>query len=273
MEHRNLHQSPTGGVGSAILFGLTIGFSLHLHGQGNPVRSNPEADLARVPFVGCSADGQVGPLPPPSGNEKEVRVPASIAKELAYYKSEATSGVLAPRGWYCFGAYGSSGSTLFVAPQPFKMDPDHPFAAISNGFTGPVIEVDDIDAGGSGLYAVARVLAHAFPNQKEFVEGVRQDIQDVDELVRDLKVGPYSGDQLLRKSDQIVEYRTPPYSDGLGTLGRLKKGQERIDGVALIKSPTPNLRLLNVRLPPAMEFLSSYIVQQVEREWNAESAK
>jgi hypothetical protein len=273
MEHRNRHHNVTGGVGSAILLGLTIGFSLHLHGQENPVRSNPQADVARVPFVGCNADGQAGPLPPPSGSEKEVRVSANIAKKLAYYESEATSGVLAPRGWYCFGAYGSSGATLFVPPKPFQMDPDHPFAAISKGFTGPVIELEDTEAGGSGSYAVARILAHAFPKQKGFVDAVRQDIQGVVDLARDLKIGPYPGDRLVRRSDQIVEFRTPPYSEGLGTLGRLKKDRGWIDGVALIQSPTPNLRFLNVRLPPAMEYLSNYIVRQVELEWNWDSAK
>src|SRR5579872_2435067 len=124
------------------------------------------------------------------------RYPQVLPKKLANYKSEATSGVLAPRGWFCFGAYGSSGATLFVAPRPFQMDPDHPFAAISNGFPGPVIELQDTEAGGSGSYAVARVLAHAFPKQKGFVEGVRQDIQDAVELERDLKIGPYPGDRL-----------------------------------------------------------------------------
>ena len=273
MEHRNRHHNVTGGVGSAILLGLTIGFSLHLQGQENPVRSNPKADAARIPFVGCNADGQVGPLPPPSGSEKEVQVPASIAKKLAYYKSEATSGVLAPRGWYCFGAYGSSGATLFAAPEPFQMDPDHPFAGFSKGFMGPVIELEDTEAGGSGSYGVARVLAHAFPRQKGFMEGVKRDIQDMVELARDLEVGPYPGDRLVRKTDQIVEFRTPPHSEGLGTLGRLKKDRGWIDGVALIQRPTPNLRFLNVRLPPVMGYLSNYIVRQVELEWNQDSAK
>lgn len=156
---------------------------------------------------------------------KEVRVPASIAGKLAYYKSEATSGVLGPRGWSCFGAYGSSGSALFVAPQLFKMDPEHPFASINNGFAGPVIELEDTQAGGSGSYAVARVLAHAFPKLKTVVEGVRQDIHDDDELARDLRIGPYPGDQLIRKGDQIVEFRTPPFSEGLGTLSGLKRAK------------------------------------------------
>lgn len=260
-------------VTSAVLLGLTTGCFLHLQGQKNPVRSHPRGEVASVPFVGCNADGQVGPLPPPSGTVKEVQVPTSIAGKLAYYKSEATSGVLGPRGWSCFGAYGSSGSALFVAPQPFKMDPDHPFASINNGFAGPVIELEDTQAGGSGSYAVARVLAHAFPKLKTVVEGVKQDIPDDDELARDLRIGPYPGDQLIRKGDQIVEFRTPPFSEGLGTLGRIKKGQRWIDGVALIQSPTPDLRFLKVRLPSSMEDLSNYIVQQVEREWNGESAR
>jgi hypothetical protein len=161
---RDRHHNMTGRVASAILLGLTIAFSLHLQGQENPVRSNPGA-VVSVRFVGCNADGQVGPLPPPSGSKKEVQVPASIAKKLAYYKSEATSGVLAPRGWYCFGAYGSSGSALFVAPEPFKMDPDHPFAAISKGFTGPVIKIQmPVVRGAMVLPAFWPML---FPNRRD----------------------------------------------------------------------------------------------------------
>src|SRR5690348_772725 len=71
-----------------------------------------------VPFVGCESDGQVGPVNAPTGNRKVVPISTSAAQHLAYYKAQYGSGVLAPRGWYCFSTYGSNGSNLFVSPVP-----------------------------------------------------------------------------------------------------------------------------------------------------------
>jgi hypothetical protein len=46
-------------------------------------------------------------------------VPKDMAISLAYYSHHESSGsgVLAPRGWDCFGTYGSGGSTLYVVPR------------------------------------------------------------------------------------------------------------------------------------------------------------
>src|SRR5262245_1162119 len=80
-----------------------------------------ETPVVMVPFVGCKSDGQVGPLDAPDGVEQGVRVSAEAASKLAYYKSE-NLGVLAPRGWFCFGTYGSGGYGIFVAPTPIDWE-------------------------------------------------------------------------------------------------------------------------------------------------------
>ena len=78
------------------------------------------ATVVRVPFVGCKSGGQVGPEPAPHGAGKTVRIDAGTAQKLAYYQAGNPPGVLAPRGWYCFGLYGSGGSTLLVSPEPIE---------------------------------------------------------------------------------------------------------------------------------------------------------
>jgi hypothetical protein len=73
-----------------------------------------------VPFVGCKSDGQMGPVQAPTGENKVAPITAEMAGRLAYYKAEKGSGVLAPRGWYCLGTYGSNGEALYVSPNPIR---------------------------------------------------------------------------------------------------------------------------------------------------------
>jgi hypothetical protein len=75
---------------------------------------------ASVPFVGCKSDGQVGPQDAPTGKPKIITISPQLAQRVAYYKASGGSGVLAPRGWYCFGTYGSDGSNLYVTPMPLN---------------------------------------------------------------------------------------------------------------------------------------------------------
>src|SRR5580692_3776159 len=89
---------------SRLVFALAI-FSHPLFAQVRIAASN----LQSIPFVGCKADGQVGPLKAPKETTKMISLPSELAHELAYYKAEGGVGVLAPRGWYCFETYGSSG--------------------------------------------------------------------------------------------------------------------------------------------------------------------
>ena len=74
---------------------------------------------ASVPFVGCRSEGQADPIDAPTGTSIPVSMSPEAAKRLAFYKAEVIAGVLAPRGWFCLGTYGSGGASLLVSPEPF----------------------------------------------------------------------------------------------------------------------------------------------------------
>jgi len=145
--------------------------------------SSAKASVVRVPFVGCRSDGQVGPSPAPKREDKAVFLDAVAAQRLAYYQSKSSEGVLAPRGWHCFGAYGSSGTSLAVTPDPIK------FADLS-AVDGPLIEVREQSGETSGRLAVAQVIARVFPTQKAFADGVIEAFPEVA-----FPFGPYPTDK------------------------------------------------------------------------------
>ena len=229
-----------------------------------------EASVIRVPFVGCNSDGQSGPVPAPKGTEKLVQIDASIAQGLAYYTAGDTeSGVLAPRGWYCFGTYGSDGDSLYVTPQPIKGD--DLFSITWGGFTGPAIQVSELSGETSGRFAVARVIARAFPAQKPFVQSV---IDEGLSPASHFPFGPYPNDKLTFQSDRIVEYQTPSHSKGLGTtVGSLQPNDYPISGVAILQGQAPDLLISMVRLPPDMNDLTSHIIRQIEHDHNVASIR
>jgi hypothetical protein len=76
---------------------------------------------------------------------------------------------------------------------------------------------------------------------------------------------PYPKDKLSYKGDEIVEYETPPQTDGLGTYAGLKKNTDPIRGVAMLVPPAYDLFLLAVRLPAELRELTPSIVQHLER--------
>jgi hypothetical protein len=221
------------------------------------------ASIVRVPFVGCPSDGQTGPVDAPKGADKVVQLDAGIAQKLAYYQAEYAPAVLAPRGWYCFGAYGSNGAFLLVAPQPIKGD--DLLLSPERGPTGPAVQAGVSSGETSGRFEVARIIARVFPKERAFVRNI---IKEGIEPASDFPFGPYPNDKLTYRGDRIVEYQTPPRSEGLGTISRLKANDYPINGVAILRGP-PDLILLAVRLPSEMHDLTSQIVQQVERD-NAE---
>jgi len=245
-----------------------IAAPLSLFAQANRQRSGQGAPVVRVPFVGCKSDGQTGPLDAPKSAWKAVRIDASVAARLAYYGTGSASGVPAPRGWYCFGTYGSAGSTLFVTPQPIKRD--DLFSSTWRGITGPAVQVAGVEGGTSGRFEVARVIARVFPAYKAFVEGV---IKEGLEPASHFPFGPFPNDKLIYRGDRIVEYQTPPRAEGLGTMSRLLASDDPIDGVAILQGQTPDLLLVSVRLPPDMSTLTSHIIQQVERDRAASGSR
>jgi hypothetical protein len=229
--------------------------------ETKPRESSQEALVARLPFVGCRSDGQTGPVGAPEGTEKLVQVGAAASQRLAYYKANYSSGVLAPRGWYCLETYGSSGSALFVTPQPINTR--DLFSSTWGGISGPAIQLAESNGDTSGRFEVARIIARVFPTQRAFVESV---INEGIAPAGDFPFGPEPTDKLIYQSDRIVEYQTPPNSEGLGTLSRLKKNEGPIGGVAILRGPTPDLLLLTVRLPPDMNGFSSDIIKETEQE-------
>jgi uncharacterized protein YecT (DUF1311 family) len=215
---------------------------------------------ADTPAVGCPQDGQVGPQDAPTlPKTMRVVVPEGMASELAYYSASEGmgAGVLAPKGWDCFGTYGSAGSTLYVLPRKLgdpiidrpKKVKDGP-AVISNGFTSDT----------SGRVPVAQISARIFPLARTFVERVRG--QGKDDL-KDYVFSPWATDRLNYLSDFAVSYVTPPGADGLGTAFGPAPGKEAISGLVIFNNIgngyAPALERLAVRLEKADQRLYAAI--------------
>jgi hypothetical protein len=114
-----------------------------------------------VPGVGCPQDGQAGAEPAPRPRNKTILLPKEYASQVAFYSTSDTGdyGILGPRGWSCFGTYGSSGSRLYV---------------VTNDIAGPILDRAEKIGGGpaivliglngetSGRFACAIVVSAAF---------------------------------------------------------------------------------------------------------------
>jgi hypothetical protein len=217
----------------------------------------------QVPFVGCASDGQTGPLSAPTGFPKTVRLPTRVAARLAYYKAETGNGSLGPRGWHCAGLYGSNGSILFIAPNP--MNAADFLSTRPPAISGPAIQVTERVGDTSGRFDVAAIIARYFPERMAFVKGI-VDEKGAGLSAKDFPSGPYLRDRLIFRNSNIVEYQTPPHSEGLGTHTRLVPNGDPIRSVAVLYGDTPDVLQLTVRLLPPMSDLASPIVEQAERD-------
>jgi hypothetical protein len=244
----------------ALLIVAIIGMQSLLPAQTTRGVNKPERGSV-VPFVGCKSDGQLGPEREPKGKSKILPMVTEKAQQLAYYQGKRGVGVLAPRGWFCFGTYGSNGTNLFVSPQP--MDAKTLFSTSWKGFFGAVIQVSVEYGGTSGRFGVAQAIARVFPDHKAFV---RQVIAEGINPASDFPFGPYPNDKLVYKNKEMVEYETPANTDGLGTASRLQKNANPIRGAAILVEPDTDLLSLSVRLPHEMDDLTPVIIQQVELE-------
>jgi len=242
---------------------LTLLVCVHcpLCGQGKSPSARAGNTRALVSFVGCASDGQVGSLKAPSGRSKTMAIPAAAAQRVAYYKAEQGFGVLAPKGWHCFGAYGSNGSSLYVSPDPINAA--ELFSTTWKGFRGPVIQISSVNGGTSGRFEVARIIARVFPERKAFVEEV---IAEGIEPASSFPYGRYPADSLLYRGENIVEFVTPGQTDGLGTASRVQKNDSPIYGVAILFGEEPSLLQLSMRLPSETSDLAQLIISQAERE-------
>jgi hypothetical protein len=144
-----------------------------------------------------------------------VPIEAKAAARLAYYKAEAEDGfgVLAPRGWYCFGTYGSNGANLYVSPNPIRGDDVLLGKDGWTGFAGPAVQLSVESGGTSGRFGVARMMARVFPNRHEFVERV---IAEGIEPASDFPSGSYPKDKLTYRGKELVEFATPAETEGWG---------------------------------------------------------
>jgi len=249
------------GLNCLRLLALAICVQSSLAGQGTTPTNKSQAVIIRVPFLGCESDGQVGPLKAPHGQNKVVSISVQTAQRLAFYQAEEGFGVLAPRGWYCFGTYGSNGSSLYISPEPIKSA--DLFSTEWDGFTGSVIQISNDVGDTSGRFEVASIIAEVFPAHMDFVRNV---IAEGNEPASSYPTNSYPKDKLTYLSKEIVEYQTPASTEGLGTRSRLKANSKPINGVAMLFGEEHSLLHLSMRLPPESDDLTRIIIQQVERE-------
>jgi hypothetical protein len=248
-------------LGRAAVLVFTICLQSALFGQAKAPEPREQKLTALVPFVGCKSDGQVEPRDAPTGKSKAVPISAQAAQRLAFYSAAEGLGVLAPRGWHCFGTYGSSGKSLFVSPQPIGAA--DLFSSKWKGFTGPVIELSQSIGDTSGRFEVAKVIARVFPAYKAFVQQV---VEEGIEPASSFPFGPFPTDKLKYRSKETVEYQTPANMTGLGTSSMLQSNASPICGAAILAGQTPHLVFLAVRLSPDLIELAPAIVSQVERD-------
>lgn len=222
-----------------------------------------DVKLVRVPFVGCASDGQQGPGPAPADSGDSPLLPPQLASQLAFYQTPDL-GVLAPRGWSCFGTSGSAGANIFVTPEPHT--PNELFNR-KLWIKGPAVQLSLSYSGTSGRFYVAGVAARLFPDKKPYVQSV------IDEGLApesEFKFGPYPHDHLKKLSKRDVEFETPAHKDGIGTDSFLKRSDLPIQGVAILLQGEDDLLQLFVRLPAELRSVTPAIIDEVRRNANVE---
>lgn len=144
------------------------------------------------------------------------------------------------------------------------------FSDTWKGFTGPVVQLSESSGGTSGRFEVASIIARVFPSHTAFTAKV---IAEGIVTAADFPFGPYPHDNLRYRSNEIVEYETPPQTEGLGTRSRLQKSDVAIKGVEMLSGADVDLTSLAVRLPLGSEDLIRAIVRQVEQAATAGSTR
>ena len=220
-----------------------------------------------IPFVGCPANGQLGPVAPPRGQPITLMLDPALAGKLAYYSATNVGAVLAPAGWHCFGDYGSDGANLFIAPNQ---------AGVNNVSTGdwpagagPAVQASWMVGDTSGRFEVAKVISRLFPGRMAFAKSV---IAEGIEPASDFGHGPFATDQLTRKGSNLVEYVTPAGAAGAGAAFSELKTGAAISGMAFLQGSTPDLVFLAARMPAGSEALAPVILRRLEADAGAATA-
>lgn len=221
-----------------------------------------------VPYIGCPGDGQTGPFVAAKGSPKTVSLPSATADQLAWYEYNGDAGrigSLGPRGWNCFVTIGSNGSTLYIAPE--MLDSAKLLEHRNwKGFSGPAIQLSGSDGGTSGRFEVAKVVARVFPAHRDYA---RKIIAEGFGPASDYPFGPFPSDRLTYKGRNLVEFITPAYRNGLGTMSWLLPSDQPITGFALLTiGPNVDTELLqmDLRLPLSFSFLEKTLIEQAEAD-------
>lgn len=178
----------------------------------------------RVPSVGCPADGQLGPLAPPSVSAQVIHPTTALPGPVAYYKGAQGVGVFAPAGWHCFVVYGSAAVTTMVTQKPI-------LSSLSNlsPLNAPAITLTIFDGGTGGRFDVASYCFMLFPDlSREFVKQV-----EAEKFVskKDIERSKYPDDKLKYINESLVEFMTPANKRGLGTQGYINMGDTPVSGL------------------------------------------
>lgn len=219
--------------------------------------ANCQAREATVAFVGCPADGQVGPIEPPKRERKELPPGDVPAAAIAYYKGEEAPGAFAPSGWFCRVWYGSAGSTLLVSATPIDTTTLFPPVKVF----GPAVEMQVSLAGTSGRFAVASYASRLFPRVLAgFIQRVKDEMVLHDSAVETNRL---ADDSVTSVTPWLREFMTPAGTSGLGTEETLGPASLPIRGVAMIARDTtePDMTLLRVRLGARMGELESAVLR------------
>jgi hypothetical protein len=230
---------------------LAIGVSMAI---ASPGRVGLAEVMKPVPFVGCRSDGQMGPQAAPRRAKATPKLPSAYADRLAFYAAADGPGVLAPRGWRCFGLEGSNGVAVIVTPEAHGSELIDARPIIS----GPAVELYSTSSETSGRFEVARVAAGFFPSFKDFV---RQVAAEGIEEIEPSRPGPR--DQITLRTATKVEFTTPAGQKGLGTRSRLKPSGDPIRGAYVIDPE--GLTTIHVRLPASAGDLAPLVIREAER--------
>jgi hypothetical protein len=208
------------------------------------------AQTAPVPSVRCVSDGQMGPTLAPMTSQS-LWIPVASASRLAWYVSDRLA-VLAPRGWKCVGLYGSNGSTLMVVPD----DPRGLVSGRDSHINGQGIQLSKWYGDTSGRFEAARIAARLFPNRQAFVDAVANEGIVPKEEFRNV---PFPDDRIQRLGADQVSFETPANKDGLGTMSRLMKSRDPIEGMVKMNGSN-DATLLVVRLKSTQRDLAPTIL-------------
>ena len=225
------------------------------------VSSGAGAWAGTVKFVGCPANGMMGPLPAPVRGRNVVIPEPGLADSLAYYKAGDGFGVFAPIGWQCREWYGSGSITLLVMPNAVP-----PSYNLSRKTTGSAVTVTSVDGGTSGGMSALRLISQLFPGQdRTFVKEERAEEKWI--YIPKEKFTRYLGakDSVRRLAQTLLEFTTPPRSVGFGTRGILLPSAQPIAGLVMLLPPKtgPGLIIVRIRLPPTQQKLLSVILNLI----------